>query len=51
MIDTAQTYLNEETVGNAWKKSGISRNEIFRSKSFQTPSRSCHSHALLVFIG
>ena len=29
MIDTAQAYLNEEAVGNAWKKSGISRDEIF----------------------
>mgnify|MGYP004532634521 FL=1 len=23
MIDTAQAYLNEEAVGNAWKKNGI----------------------------
>ena len=29
MIDTAQAYLNEEAVGNAWKKSGVSRDEIF----------------------
>ena len=29
MIDTAQAYLNEEAVGNARKKSGVSRDEIF----------------------
>ena len=29
MIDTAQAYQNEEGVGNAVKKSGISRDEIF----------------------
>ena len=29
MIDTAQAYLNEEAVGNAWKKSGVNRDEIF----------------------
>lgn len=29
MIDTAQAYRNEEGVGNAVKKSGISRDEIF----------------------
>lgn len=28
-IDTAQSYFNEEEVGNAIKKSGISREEIF----------------------
>ena len=28
MIDTAQAYLNEEAVGNAWKKSGVNRDEI-----------------------
>jgi len=28
-IDTAQSYFNEEQVGNAIKKSGIPRNEIF----------------------
>lgn len=28
-IDTAQSYFNEEEVGNAVNKSGISRNEIF----------------------
>lgn len=28
-IDTAQAYYNEEGVGNAWKKSGISRDELF----------------------
>mgnify|MGYP002546546563 CR=1 FL=1 len=28
-IDTAQSYFNEEEVGNAIKKSGIPRNEIF----------------------
>ena len=29
MIETAQAYLNEEAVGNAWKKSGVNRDEIF----------------------
>lgn len=29
MIDTAQAYKNEEAVGSAWKKSGISRDELF----------------------
>ena len=29
MIDTAQAYLNEEAVGNAWKKRGVNRDEIF----------------------
>lgn len=29
LIDTAQSYFNEEEVGNALRKSGISRNEIF----------------------
>ena len=29
MIDTAQAYHNEEGVGNAVKKSGIARNEVF----------------------
>ncbi len=29
MIDTAQAYANEEGVGNAIKKSGISRDEVF----------------------
>lgn len=29
LIDTAQSYFNEEEVGNAVVKSGISRNEIF----------------------
>ena len=28
-IDTAQAYFNEEGVGNAWKKSGIKREELF----------------------
>lgn len=28
-LDTAQSYFNEEEVGNAIKKSGVSRNEIF----------------------
>lgn len=31
MIDTAQAYYNEEAVGNAIKKSGIPREEIFIS--------------------
>lgn len=29
LIDTAQAYYNEESVGNAIKKSGVPRNEIF----------------------
>ncbi|MBQ3751473.1 MAG: aldo/keto reductase [Bacteroidales bacterium] len=29
MIDTAQAYANEESVGNAVKKSGIARDEVF----------------------
>lgn len=29
MIDTAQAYLNEEAVGSAWKKSGVSRDQLF----------------------
>ena len=29
MIDTAQAYLNEEAVGSAWKKSGVSRDDFF----------------------
>ena len=28
-IDTAQAYFNEEEVGNAWRKSGIKREELF----------------------
>jgi len=29
MIDTAQAYHNEEAVGRAWTKSGVSRNKLF----------------------
>ena len=29
MIDTAQAYQNEEGVGNAWKKSGIRREDFY----------------------
>ncbi|MBR1446702.1 MAG: aldo/keto reductase, partial [Alloprevotella sp.] len=29
LIDTAQAYQNEEGVGKAWRKSGISREELF----------------------
>ena len=29
LIDTAQAYANEEGVGNAWRKSGIPREELF----------------------
>lgn len=29
MIDTAQAYNNEEGVGNAWKKSGLRREDVF----------------------
>ena len=29
LIDTAQAYLNEEGVGNAWRKSGIKRKDLF----------------------
>lgn len=28
-VDTAQAYFNEEGVGRAWRKSGISREELF----------------------
>lgn len=28
-IDTAQAYFNEQGVGNAWRRSGISRDELF----------------------
>jgi 2,5-diketo-D-gluconate reductase A len=28
-IDTAQAYFNEEGVGNAWRKSGVARDELF----------------------
>ena len=36
MIDTAQAYHNEEGVGNAVRKSGISRQEIYRKSGFPT---------------
>ncbi len=29
LIDTAQAYANEEGVGNAWRKSGIKREDLF----------------------
>jgi diketogulonate reductase-like aldo/keto reductase len=29
LIDTAQAYQNEEGVGNAWRKSGLRREELF----------------------
>ena len=29
LIDTAQAYFNEEGVGNAWRKSGLKREELF----------------------
>ena len=29
LIDTAQAYQNEEGVGNAWRKSGLKREDIF----------------------
>ena len=29
LIDTAQAYANEEGVGNAWRKSGLKRKELF----------------------
>ena len=29
LIDTAQAYQNEESVGNAWRKSGIKREDLF----------------------
>ena len=28
-VDTAQAYFNEEGVGNAWRKSGIAREDLF----------------------
>lgn len=38
MIDTAQAYHNEEGVGNAVKKSGIDRKEIFWSRKYGFPT-------------
>ena len=29
LIDTAQAYANEEGVGNAWRKSGLKREDVF----------------------
>ena len=29
LVDTAQAYFNEEGVGNAWRKSGLKREELF----------------------
>ena len=29
LIDTAQAYQNEEGVGNAWRKSGLKREDMF----------------------
>ncbi len=29
LVDTAQAYANEEGVGNAWRKSGLRREELF----------------------
>ncbi len=29
LIDTAQAYQNEEGVGNAWRKSGLKREDLF----------------------
>lgn len=29
LLDTAQAYFNEEGVGNAWRKSGLKREDIF----------------------
>ena len=29
LVDTAQAYANEEGVGNAWRKSGLKREELF----------------------
>ena len=29
LIDTAQAYFNEEGVGNAWRKSGLKREDLF----------------------
>ena len=29
LIDTAQAYQNEEGVGDAWRKSGIKREDLF----------------------
>lgn len=41
LIDTAQAYFNEEGVGNAISKSGISRHDIFLVKKYglQMPAR------------
>ncbi|MBR1644636.1 MAG: aldo/keto reductase [Bacteroidales bacterium] len=29
LVDTAQAYFNEEGVGNAWRKSGLRREDLF----------------------
>ena len=29
LVDTAQAYANEEGVGNAWRKSGLKREDLF----------------------
>ena len=29
LVDTAQAYANEEGVGNAWRRSGLKREELF----------------------
>lgn len=29
LVDTAQAYQNEEGVGNAWRKSGVKREDMF----------------------
>ena len=40
LIDTAQMYQNEEAVGNAIKKSGAAREELFITTKLYSPSRS-----------
>ena len=42
MIDTAASYFNEEQVGNAIRRSGLKREEIF----VETGGDICHHQAL-----
>ena len=44
LIDTAQAYQNEEGVGNAWRKSGLKREDILvRKRQPRVSTRACAS--------
>ena len=48
LIDTAQAYQNEEGVGNAWRKSGIKREDLFlpmlvKNRLLRASTRVCAS--------